>query len=214
MPLREHLRATAQLATLVAVVVVVGCGGDDGDSDSERAATTPTGTDRAPEPTTPSKGGQRGSGQGDGGAARKRPTEADREKERATARKEAERDRREDRAFDRGFRETPFERLVGRLPVREPPLYVEQYITTQNSHTVYTAVDPKRFFCGRTTARRKAAVSAFYRDAEKPFRAAGIDDFVQVVTPLAETTESLPALAVARKGSVSLTRRGRAKGPC
>lgn len=221
MPPCQHLRRTALLTTLVAVVAVVaiGCGGDDDGSDGERAATSPTVTDRAREPDTrerrerAGKNGRGASGKGRGGV-KKRLSKAERERERARERREAERDRKEDREFDRAFRETAFEKLVGQLPVRKPPLYVEQYITQQNSHRIYTAVDPKRFFCGKTPARRKAAVSAFYREASRSFRRRGIDDFVQVVTPLAETVENLPALAVAREGSVSLTKRGRAKRRC
>lgn len=219
MPPCQPLRPTALLATLVAVVAI-GCGGDDENgSEGERAATSPTVTDRAQKPDTrerrerAAKNGRRGSKKGRG-TVEKRPSKAERRQERARERREAERDRKEDREFDRAFRQTAFEKLVGQLPVRKPPLYVEQYITEQKSHRIYTAVDPKRFFCGKTPARRKSAVSAFYRDASRSFRRRGIDDFVQVVTPLAETVDNLPALAVAREGSVSLTRRGRGKGPC
>jgi len=123
------------------------------------------------------------------------------------------REREEDREFDRHFEETPFEKLLDRLPIRKPPLHVEQYITTQGSHKVYTAVSKKRFLCQMTPHQRLAAVRAFYRHADAVVRRGGVKDFVQVVTPLAETAERLPALAVGRNGSVSLTKRGR-KGAC
>jgi hypothetical protein len=116
--------------------------------------------------------------------------------------------------FDQNFKQTPFEKLISELPIRKPPLYVEQYITNPGSHKLYTAVARKRFFCTLTPGQRALAVQVFYRDASKVFRAGGVKDFVQVVTPLAETTERLPALAVARHGSVQLTGLGRARGRC
>ncbi len=133
-------------------------------------------------------------------------------------RKQADRERQqqeeENREFDRSFKETPFERLVGTLPIREPPLYVEQYITEEDTHKVFTAVGEKRFFCKMTPRQREKAVTDFYRAADKILRGGKIQDFEQVVTPLAETLEKLPALAIARDGSVSLTRLGRGRGPC
>lgn len=123
---------------------------------------------------------------------------------------------RRERAFDRratAVLGTPFDRLIARLPIRRAPLYVEQYITTQGSHTLYTAVAKQRF-CGMSAQQRVAAVKAFYRAASNAFRSAGINDFVQIVTPQAATTEKLPALAVAKGGSVSLTKLGGARGRC
>ena len=124
------------------------------------------------------------------------------------------RQRADDRKFDQAFKPTPFGKLVDRLAIRKPPLYVEQYVEIEGSHKLYTAVEPKRFFCGRSPSRRKAAVRMFYSDASRLFSRNGFSDFVQVVTPVSETAEKLPALAVGREGSVSLTSRGKGKGPC
>ena len=193
MPRRRQLRPLFALTALLAALAV-GCSGDDeepGKAAEERRA----GADKAQ-------------------TAKNKPSKADLATERRALAKEAERDRKADRELDRGFSETPFEKIVGQLPIRKPPLFVEQYITSEGSSTVYTAVARKRFLCGRSPADRKAAVSRFYRDADKLFRRSGVKGFVQIVTPIAETTDRLPALAVARQGSVSLTKRGRAKGRC
>ncbi|MDQ4049487.1 MAG: hypothetical protein M3131_08940 [Actinomycetota bacterium] len=216
MPRRHQLPAFVALVAL-AGVLAAGCSGDDeksGDDKASGTARTAPG-DKAKPGRERGKADERpGAGKKKGRTARKRLSKAEIAKERRALKREAEQDRREDREFDRGFRETAFEKLVGQLPIREPPLFVEQYITSRGSSTVYTAVAPKRFFCGRSPARRKAAVTAFYRDAAKLFRRRGVNNFVQVVTPIAETAERLPALATGRNGSVSLTKRGRAKGPC
>lgn len=210
---RRHPRLLPFLVILIAVLAV-GCSGDDEESGKDTASTS---TETAPvENTAPrgkrADGPRRGRAKGE--TAKKKPSKADLEQERRALKREAAKDRREDREFDKAFNETRFEKIVSELPIRKPPLFVEQYITTRGSSTVYTAVAPKRFFCGRSAARRKAAVSSFYRDANRLFRRRGVDDFALVVTPIAETTESLPALATGRDGKVSLTRRGRAKGPC
>ena len=73
---------------------------------------------------------------------------------------------------------------------------------------LYARVDRKRWY--RMSVReREAAVKAFYRDARPWFEKAGIKDFVLIVTPWSETTKDLPALAVGRDGSASLTPLGR-----
>jgi hypothetical protein len=65
-----------------------------------------------------------------------------------------------------------------------------------------------------TPRQRKRAVADYYRAADEVLRGEGVDDFVQVVTPLAQTTEKLPALATGNNRLVSLTRLGRGKGRC
>lgn len=144
-----------------------------------------------------------------------------------------------DRAFDTRFQKTPFDRVVDKLPLREPPLHVLQWVLTDRSltldtraererfyrlperaqaqwlvpkveHKLYARVDEKQFYAMSESARA-AAVEAFYRDAEKLFQQAGIRDFVLVVAPLTETLEQLPELAVGRGGSASLTLLGRAR---
>lgn len=211
-----RLRLLLALAAL-AGVLAAGCSDDDEGSEGADAGTA---AETAPveKPRANGRGGKaareagKGKGRVRGKAAKRRPTAAELARERRAIEKEKAEDEKDDREFDRSFKQTPFEETVATLPIRKPPLFVQQYITDGN--TVYTAVAPKRFFCGRSPARRRALVTEFYRDADRRFRRRGIENFVQIVTPVAETLEELPALAIGRKGSVSLTRRGRAKGPC
>jgi hypothetical protein len=129
-------------------------------------------------------------------------------------RRDRAQDREFDREFDRGFRESAFDKLVARLPIRKPPLYVQQYITTSGSHRVYTAVSRRRFLCRSTPAQRRRAVARFYRDARRVMRAGRVDDFEQVVTVASQTTQKLTALAQAKGGRVALTGPGRERNPC
>lgn len=183
--------------TIAALGIPSACGGDD---DSSKGAATTT----APEPNV-----AKSEDPPKGGAA---PGPTDEELQQDV--REQEREREEDRKFDESFRESPFDKLVNKLPIREPPLYVEQYITTTGSHTIYTAVDRKRFLCDLNARQRGKAVAGFYRSADRVFRSGGVNDFVQVVTPATPTREELPALATARKGSVSLTKLGRDSDGC
>ena len=159
--------------------------------------------------------GERGPGE----ASAKRATDADSNRKpddlvRTKREREEDRGRKENQEFDRAFNETPFERLLSELPLREPPLYVRQLLMFDGSHTVHTRVARHRFLCDTTPSDRRAAVAAYYREADQSFRRNGIDDFVQIVSPLTQTAETLPALAVARPGWVILTRVGRARNPC
>lgn len=202
-------RAALALAMLAAAFAA-GCGGDDeGGDGASTAGTTSTGvtTAQAQDSRTLEKQAEDRKKQD---AKKKKAAKEDLKQEQEAAKKEAARDRAEDRKFDEAFEETPVEKVLSGLPLRKSPLYVQQYLTTEGSHKVYTAVDPKRF-CAATQARRKAAVTTFYRSADKRFRAAGIDDFAQVVTPVSQSTDKLPALATAGKGTVRLTARGRSK---
>lgn len=142
-----------------------------------------------------------------------------------------------DLAFGRQFKKSKVDKALDRLPLRKGPLDVLQWVTTdltksldskaererlyrmsararakrltpKISHEVYARVDRKRWY--RMSKRaRAAAVRAFYREAEKQFQKKGIRDFVLVVTPLTPTTEHLPAFAIGRGGSASLTPLGR-----
>ncbi len=178
------------IALLVFALGASGCGGDD--SEEKAASTTKEAGDR-PKPPRPPK---------------------ERDDARREAKEEKQQDRElkdleeEERKFDKSFEETPFERAIQRLPIRKPPLYVEQYITGEGQRKLYTAVDEKRF-CRLSPAQRTKAVTSFYREAKRSLSRSGVKDFLQVVTPLSATTEKLPALATARAGKVSLSRRGR-----
>lgn len=221
---------TAGLVALALTAALVsGCDGDDdgdktgtvGDSKEARDAERRARREVARRIREDVRRRRRGA-KGDKGASGKPPTLAERgarirrTRRRAAARERRERaeDRRFDREFDRGFRESGFDRLVGKLPIRRPPLYVQQYITSSGSHRVYTAVSRRRFLCRMTPAQRRRAIARFFRSADRVMRAGGVDDFVQIVTLTSQRTQKLPALARARRGSVTLTGDGRKRNPC
>lgn len=216
---RLGIRSALIALALTALVAAAGCGGDDDSSDEAKPAKTATGPDaealaRAERERRIAAAKEKRAGKKGRPKKSRREIREQRAREAAQLRKEREQERREDREFDKGFEETPFDKLVDKLPIRKPPLYVEQYITDAKSHKLHTAVDRKRFFCKMTPRQRKKAVEGSYRAADKVMRSGGVTDFVQVVTLTAETLEDLPTLATARKGSVSLTKLGRGKGPC
>lgn len=189
-------RLAIAITLLALSFAVSGCGGDDDAAD--KPGSSSTATTEAKEDTRPP------------GKVRP-PKEAKAARAEAAEEEQAAREfkdlRQEDREFDRSFRETSFEGLVGKLPIGKPPLYVEQYITGEG-HKLYTAVRRKRF-CKLPAAGREKAVASFFQSADRVFRRAKVKDFEQVVTPLSETIEKLPALATARRNRVSLTSRGR-----
>lgn len=127
--------------------------------------------------------------------------------------RERDRDRAEEQKFDDPFRRTRFDRLIAKLPIRKPPL-LRGAIHHHQRHKLYTAVNRKRFRCDLDVVQRKQAVADFYRTATKVFREGGVDDLVQVVTPASQTTEELPVIAMARDGSLPLTRLERARDGC
>jgi hypothetical protein len=143
------------------------------------------------------------------------------------------------RAFNEQFRKTPFDKAIDKLPLRRPPLDVEQWVTDSPPNKLPNKATRERFYRMPERARRMAvrkfyrsaptklyarvdqdrwyrmskraraaAVRAFYRDAEKIVKKKGIRDFVLVVTPLTKTTEHLPAFAVGRHGTATLTPLG------
>jgi hypothetical protein len=145
--------------------------------------------------------------------------------------------RMQDRAGDKLFAKTEVDRALDELKLRTPPLHVLQWVLTNLApyldtraererfyrmseaeqarqlipkveHEVYARVDEDQFYA-MSESDREAAVKAFYRDAERRFLKQGIRDFVLVVTPYMPTTEHLPALAIGRDGSASLTPLGR-----
>ena len=195
--------------------IVSGCGG--GDDDSAQKTDSPaqtTETAGAAGPDTKKAAGDAAARTGkkipkESKAAKARRIKKDREQEQ----RELAQLEKENREFDESFEETPFEKLTERLPVRRPPLFVEQYITGDD-HKVYTAVDEKRFLCKRAPGERKRAVAAFFEAADRLLRSGGVDDLVLVVTPVSTSVERLPALATARQGSITLTARGRGRAPC
>lgn len=106
---------------------------------------------------------------------------------------------------------SPFDRAVDALPLRKPPLHVEQFLLQENGHEL--VVRTSRFFCRGSLSDRRAAVRAFYEGAREVMRAHGIEDFVLVVDALRETGEVKP-LARAAGDDVTITARGRRPGRC
>jgi hypothetical protein len=98
--------------------------------------------------------------------------------------------------------------LAAELPLRKPPLHVVQWVTDSPLDKLHSKAERERFY-GMSVRARQAAVKAFYRDADPLLKKAGLKDFVLVVTPLTETTKDLPAFAIGRDGSASLTDLGR-----
>ena len=201
---RKATRPLLLALTAAVLAVVSGCSDDSSEAPTRPARTADEGTttsegrartETAPAPRQGAKakrGGKRKEGRG--GAA---PS-----------------DEEFDREFDEAFAETPFERLVCKLPIRRPPLYVRQYITTGEGHTVYTAVSRRRFFCRMSPAQREEAVRDFFTAADELFRDGGVNDLVQVVIAVGDTSTDPAPLARARRGSISLTKLGRRKRRC
>ena len=183
-------RARTFLLLFAVALLVAGCSGDE-EPDRE-----------------PSAGAKAPAGETD--RARPTPKEADEARREAAERKLEEQERKDledDREFDSSFKETSFERLVDRLPIRRPPLYVQRYITG-DGHRLYASVNVKRF-CRASAGGRERAVAAFFRTADRTFRRGDVEDLEVVVTPISETIDELPALATARGGEVELSGRGR-----
>ncbi len=107
-----------------------------------------------------------------------------------------------------------FEAVVNDLPLREPPLPVEQYVANEGGRQLVARLAPKAFFCGRDAAARKAAVSDLYELTRRRFRARGVSGIELVVAPLTASVQDIRPLARGRGGSVALTKRGRGRGPC
>ena len=183
-------RPCIALIPLALALGLAGCSGDDDSGEKAGAGTTTDEVRRAR--TAPE-------GRDQAGARR----EAEEEKQRKRDLESLE----DDRGFDRGFEDTPFDRLVDKLPLKEAPLHVQQYITG-DGHKVYAAVSRKQF-CGLSAARRQRAVESYFESANRTFRRAKVDDLEIAVTPASETLDKLPELATARGDTVTLTRLGR-----
>lgn len=108
---------------------------------------------------------------------------------------------------------TPFDRVVDDLPLHRPPLYVAQLMIDEGSHRLVVRPPARKFFCGRSLDERLRAVRSYYTAADRRMRAAGVRDLELVVDAL-RNTGTVRALAVAEKGKVRLTKRGRGAGPC
>ncbi len=206
---RRVLTGLLSLIALIALLAAGGCGGGDDDSAKKPAEPAKTATGPDPEDVAEAEEEDRSDENEDTG-----PTDRELREERQQDREDDSKFDERFKKFDEQFEETPFQKLTAKLPIGEPPLYVEQYISTEGSHEVYTAVERERFLCEWSPARRKKAVEEFYRAADEVMRAGGVEDFVQVVTVTSETTQQLPALATARDGSVALSSLGGGRSGC
>lgn len=204
--------STVLVAVLLALAPV-GCGGDDS-GDSRSAGTTPAEIDRA----RLEQGKERLSereidkrlGQVDEEIADAAERGDDAAIERAERRErdlEKQLEARDD--ADEEFKESPFDRLVGRLPIKTAPLRVQQTIQFGNSHRLWVAVAERHFLCSLSVAEREQAVADFYAESQELARPAGVDDLTLVVTRLQETGENMPRWATAGPAGVQITQAGR-----
>ena len=176
------------LIVLALAAALVACSDDDDSADKDTSRTTTDEIRRSGKTPNPKE------------VAAARQERAD---ERVKQREEEEL---EDKEFDEAFEETPFDRLVDKLPLRKPPLHVAQYISG-DGHKIYAAVSRQRF-CGLSADRRKRAVSSYFESADRTFREGKIDDLEVVVTPVTEKLDELPALATASGDTVKLAPGG------
>ena len=135
------IRAATILALVALLALALGASGCNGDDPEKKSgSSTATTRDRAKAPPPRER------------------NEALREAEEAQQQERELKDLEEDdKELEESFEGTPFERAIQKLPIRRPPLYVEQYITGEG-HKVFTAVAERRF-CRMSAARREAAVT-------------------------------------------------------
>ena len=127
--------------------------------------------------------------------------------------RQAKRDRQRDPDARDDERREPFVAVATTLPIRRPPLPIQQYVLDRG-HRIIARPSARDFFCDRDVDERRLAVEAFYREADKRFRAGGIRDFSLLVAEHSPTLESIKPLATAEDGKVELTKRGRGDRDC
>ena len=104
----------------------------------------------------------------------------------------------------------PFVRAVDDFAFKRAPLFVLQVRTTDASHRISAGVD-RDAFCLMTPAARLAAVDGAYKPLEARLRRAGVRDLRFVVVALTQREPTAKQqLAIAERGIVRLTARGRA----
>lgn len=104
----------------------------------------------------------------------------------------------------------PFERMLDEFEFKRAPLFVQQITSSPDSRRVYLGVD-RPTYCLLAHEARRAVVDDVYGPAERTLRAAGVTDLEFVVVPMTgRAARFAQALAVARRGVVRLTQRGRA----
>lgn len=116
-------------------------------------------------------------------------------------------------ALEEEFAQTPFGGAVDELPLRKPPLHVQQFVLEGDSHDLVVRVAPRRFLCDLSAEQRVTAVRAYFTAAERVMRDAGVRDFRLTVDAVRDTGEVRP-LARASERGVHLTARGRDTRSC
>jgi hypothetical protein len=108
--------------------------------------------------------------------------------------------------------ESRFDSVINMLPIRKPPLPIQQYMSFSGRHLLVVRPAAHDYYC-LSLEQRQAAVAAFSAQATELFRRNGIDDASFVVDALRPTGVVHP-LARARGSSVSLTPLGRQARGC
>lgn len=180
-----RITVIALLAAFALALLPAGCGGDDEPSKPQPAEST---LEEQPRQANEAAEGN------DGKRDEQRPR--------------AERETR-DRNEQGGFNGRPFDRVVGRLPIKEPPLRVRATIQFGDSHRLRIAVTRRYFLCTLSVPERERAVADFSSKAQQLARAAGVDDLRLVVTRLQPTLQNLPKWGTAGPSGVQLTNAGR-----
>jgi hypothetical protein len=104
----------------------------------------------------------------------------------------------------------PFARALEAFAFKRAPLFVQQIRSTDASHRMTAGVD-RAAFCLLTPGARQAAVRGAYEPLVRRLRGDGIRDLKFVVVALTQREPTAKQeLAIAERGTVKLTARGRA----
>ena len=185
-------RVAALAACVVAVAVIGACGGDESPNDSPARESPPANSHQDEERDETVDRVDHGS--------------RDPDRFRAEA----------EESFARAAESAPgegssLEQAQAELPVREPPLPIQQYILADGSHDVVARPDLRDFFCIGGPVARRAAIEAYFDRAEETFKRHGIDDFSLTIALNSDTIDDFKVLARAsRARGIKLTKRGRA----
>jgi len=103
------------------------------------------------------------------------------------------------------------DQALGELPVRLPPLPVQQYVVTDGSHRIVARLDSRDYYCIGDPSARRAAIEAYVSEAEATFAGHDIDDLALTVALNSDDINDFKVLARADHTSgVKLTTLGRA----
>jgi hypothetical protein len=199
--------------TLIAVAcAVAACGGeDDGAERAKPVAPTP---DQAADSAAPDRE-ERSEEEGDENEREDRTERGSRDPSRFG--REARRSFRQARAQSKDrprAGNSRMERALAGLPIGEPPLPIQQYISTEGKHELVARPNAMDFFCIGGVEARRAAVAAFFAEARKRFVRYGLDDFSLVIASNSSDISQIRPLARVRRGIVTLTPLGHSRRDC